>query len=122
VALRVIAYSFSVIFSGPWLAHSPVAPNGTAKPDSHTGGTSWGTGEADDDLLPTLLAVCEDFLANASQLVHRELDTYLLTHDVTGGPGWLIDMLALIRLRLQIAAAPDQTPTPDASAVKTRGD
>ncbi|MFC7530209.1 hypothetical protein [Actinoplanes sp. GCM10030250] len=31
----------------------------------------------------------------------RELDAVLQAHDITGGPGWLIDMLALTRRRLQ---------------------
>ena len=73
-------------------------------------------GEPDDDLLPTILEICEDFFAHASTGVHRELDTLLRAHDISGGPGWLIDMLALARLRLQTA------PDPDQSAVKTRGD
>ncbi|MFE9958913.1 hypothetical protein [Micromonospora sp. NPDC005299] len=59
---------------------------------------------------------------SASPAVHRELDAVLRVHGVTGGPGWLIDMLALTRLRLQTAADPDQPATADGSAVKTRGD
>jgi len=59
---------------------------------------------------------------SASPAVHRELDAVLRAHDVTGGPGWLIDMLALTRLRLQTSADPDQPATVDGSAFKTRGD
>jgi hypothetical protein len=35
---------------------------------------------------------------------------HLRAHDITGGPGWLIDMLALTRMRLQTDALPDQAP------------
>jgi hypothetical protein len=67
-------------------------------------------GETDpDDLLPLLLEICEDFLAHASPPVRREVDDILHVHGITGGPGWLIDMLALSRLRLQ---NPDDVPTP----------
>lgn len=59
---------------------------------------------------------------SAGPAVHRELDAVLPVHGVTGGPGWLIDMLALPRLRLQTAADPGQPATADGSAVKTRGD
>ena len=75
-----------------------------------------------DDLLPTSLGICEVFLAHASPAVHRELDTVLRAHEISGGPGWLIDMLALIRLRLQTGYDPDQSTTADQSAVKTHGD
>jgi hypothetical protein len=79
-------------------------------------------GEPNDQLLPTLLEICEDFLASTSPAVHRELDAHLRARDITGGPGWLIDMLALARLRLQTSAGTDQPLTPDRDAVKTRGD
>jgi hypothetical protein len=75
-----------------------------------------------DDPLPMILGICADFFASTSPAVHRELDAVLRAHDVTGGPGWLIDMLAFTRLRLQTAADPDRPPTADQSAVKTRGD
>jgi hypothetical protein len=54
-----------------------------------------------DQLLPHLLEICEDFLGHASPATRHELDTYLRTRGVTGGPGWLIDMLGLTRLRTQ---------------------
>nr|WP_221382959.1 hypothetical protein [Actinoplanes polyasparticus] len=57
-------------------------------------------GEPDDDLLPLLLEICEDYFAG-SPAGRRELDALLRTRDITGGPGWLIDMLALTRRRLQ---------------------
>jgi hypothetical protein len=79
-------------------------------------------GEPDDDLLPTLLGTCEDFFVSANPAIHGELDTFLRSRDITGGPGWLIDMLALTRLRLQTSTDPDQPLTVDGSAVKTRGD
>jgi hypothetical protein len=75
-----------------------------------------------DDLLPMILGICEDFFGSASPAVHRELDAVLRAHDVTGGPGWMIDMLTLTRLRLQTAPHTDQPATADGSAVKTRGD
>jgi len=37
----------------------------------------------------------------------------VLAHDVTGGPGWLIDMLALTCLRLQTAPDTDLPATAD---------
>ena len=54
-----------------------------------------------DDPLPLLLEICEEFFANASPAVHHELDTLLHARGITGGPGWLIDILALTRYRLQ---------------------
>jgi hypothetical protein len=54
-----------------------------------------------DDPLPLLLEICEEFFANTSPAVHHELDTLLRDYGITGGPGWLIDMLALTRYRLQ---------------------
>lgn len=54
-----------------------------------------------DHLLAHLLEICEDFLGRASQATRHELDAYLCTRGITGGPGWLIDMLGLTRLRLQ---------------------
>jgi hypothetical protein len=72
-----------------------------------------------DELLPEVLAICEDFFAGTSPAVHHELDTLLRARDITGGPGWLIDMLALTRLRLQSPS--DQSPTSDGGAVKTHG-
>ncbi|GGN88123.1 hypothetical protein GCM10010112_71300 [Actinoplanes lobatus] len=78
--------------------------------------------EPHDDLLPTILSICEDFFAHTSPAVHRELDTLLKARAISGGPGWLIDMLALTRLRLQNADEPARTMAADQSAVKTRGD
>jgi hypothetical protein len=54
-----------------------------------------------DDLLQLLLQVCEDFFAHTAPTTRDELDAVLRTYGVTGGSGWLIDMLALTRLRLQ---------------------
>lgn len=52
-----------------------------------------------DDLLPVLLEICEDFFTHTSTTTRDELDTVLRAHGITGGPGWLIDMLALTRRR-----------------------
>jgi hypothetical protein len=72
------------------------------------------TGETEpDDLLPLLLEICEDFLAHTSPPVRREVDNVLHAHGITGGPGWLIDMLALSRLRLQ---NPDDVPKPSSGS------
>ncbi|GAA2530925.1 hypothetical protein [Winogradskya humida] len=57
--------------------------------------------EEPDDLLPLLLEICEDYFAHAGPIGHREVDALLRARDITGGPGWLIDMLALTRRRLQ---------------------
>ena len=52
------------------------------------------------DQLPELLHVCEDFFRTAGPATLAELDTILREHAITGGPGWLIDMLGLTRLHL----------------------
>ncbi len=54
----------------------------------------------DEDLLPLLLEICEDYFVRTSQAARRELDALLRARDITGGPGWLVDMLALTRRRL----------------------
>jgi hypothetical protein len=54
-----------------------------------------------DELLHTLLEICEDFFGRTSPATRSELDTLLLARGIYGGPGWLIDMLGLTRLRLQ---------------------
>jgi hypothetical protein len=53
------------------------------------------TDESHDDLLPLLLGICEDFSVDAGPAVHHDLDALLHARHITGGPGWLIDMLAL---------------------------
>ena len=59
-----------------------------------------------------LLQICEDYFRHADPAIHAELDTILREHDITGGPGWLIDMLGLTLLRLQREHA-DSTSEPD---------
>jgi hypothetical protein len=54
-----------------------------------------------DNLLPLLLKICEDFLNHTSPATRSELDTLLCERGITGGPSWLIDMLALTRMQLQ---------------------
>ncbi|MGC4856489.1 hypothetical protein ACLQ24_24720 [Micromonospora sp. DT4] len=63
------------------------------------------------DLLPHLLQICEDFLAHSGPATHHEVDTLLRARGITGGPGWLIDMLGLTRLRLQAATHRDEHGT-----------
>jgi hypothetical protein len=60
-----------------------------------------------DDRIPLLLEICEDYFAHIGPNGYYEVDALLRGHDITGGPGWLIDMLALTRRRLQ-----DGTRTP----------
>jgi hypothetical protein len=72
-----------------------------------------------DDLLPTILEVSVDCFAGTSPVARHELDTLLHSRDITGGPGWLIDTLALTRMRLPNAAG--QRQTAKESAVKTHG-
>jgi hypothetical protein len=50
-------------------------------------------------LQPTNLGICEEFSAGTSLAVRRELVTLLRGPDITGGSGWLIDLLALTRRR-----------------------
>ena len=80
------------------------------------------SGEPHDDLLPALLGICEEFFASTSPAVRRELDTLMRARDITGGPGWLIDMLALTRSRMERPAGRAEPPAVDESAFKTRGD
>jgi hypothetical protein len=54
-----------------------------------------------DDMLELLLEICEDFFAHANSATRDEVDRLLRAHGVTGGPGWLIDMLGLTRFHLQ---------------------
>jgi hypothetical protein len=43
------------------------------------------TDEPTDDLLPLLLAICEDFFASADPAVHHEADALLRVRSSTGG-------------------------------------
>ena len=70
-----------------------------------------------DDLLPLLLKICEDFFAGAGPAVRHQVDAFMQTRNITGGPGWLIDMLALTRQSLELPAEPGEPglrQTPDA--------
>ena len=87
-----------------------------------TAEVSMNSGEPQDDLLPTILGICEEFFASTSPAVRHELDTLMRARDITGGPGWLIDMLALTRSRMERSASRGQPPTADEGAVTTRGD
>lgn len=70
------------------------------------------TSETDqDDLLPLLLEICETFFGRTNTATRSELDALLIKHGITGGPGWMIDMLALTRLRLQ-ARTRENRPEP----------
>jgi len=40
-----------------------------------------------DELLLMLLETCEDFFARSSPATHAELDLYLRSRGITGGPG-----------------------------------
>jgi hypothetical protein len=63
----------------------------------------------DDQLLHLLLEICEEHLRDADAATRDDIDTLLLARGITGGPGWLIDMLGLTRRRLQ---APDHPAQP----------
>lgn len=65
-----------------------------------------------DELLHTLLEICEDFFGRTSAATRRELDTLLLARGIYGGPGWLIDMLGLTRLQLQRTTRHDEPHPP----------
>jgi hypothetical protein len=54
-----------------------------------------------DEQLQQLLHICEDYFRHARPATHSEIDAILREHGITGGPGWLIDMLGLTRLHLQ---------------------
>jgi hypothetical protein len=51
--------------------------------------------------LEQLLEICEQFFGHTGPATSREVDTLLRAHGIHGGPGWLIDMLAFARYRLQ---------------------
>ncbi|AGL17557.1 hypothetical protein [Actinoplanes sp. N902-109] len=53
-----------------------------------------------DDLLRLLLGICEDFFAQTGSATRDEVDALMRERGITGGPGWLIDMLGLTRARL----------------------
>jgi hypothetical protein len=55
----------------------------------------------DHQQLRQLLQICEDYFRHAGPANHADLDEILRRHHITGGPGWLIDMLGLTLLRLQ---------------------
>jgi hypothetical protein len=80
------------------------------------------SGEPQEDLLPTNLEICEEFFASTGPAVRHELDTLMRARDITGGPGWLIDMLALTRSRMERPAGRSKPPAADETAVTTRGD
>jgi hypothetical protein len=60
----------------------------------------------DQEQLRLLLEICEDFLRHTGPATHDEIDRLLRQRGITGGPGWLIDMLGLTRLRLQAQDSP----------------
>lgn len=62
----------------------------------------------DHDQLLELLEICEEFLGRTSPGTHNEVDTLLRERGITGGPGWLIDMLALTRRHLQAPTHHDE--------------
>lgn len=51
--------------------------------------------------LEQLLEICEQFFSHAGPVTCHEIDTLLRAHGIHGGPGWLVDMLAFARYRLQ---------------------
>ena len=59
-----------------------------------------GQTEHDHNQLLLLLEICEDFFTHTSPATRSEVDTLLREHDITSGPGWLIDMLGFTRLQL----------------------
>jgi hypothetical protein len=54
--------------------------------------------------LQLLLEICEDYFRHANPTTRDNIDTLLHQHGITGGTGWLIDMLSLTRLQLQTPA------------------
>jgi hypothetical protein len=72
-----------------------------------------------EQLLPLLLEICEAFFANTSTETRDELNALLRGRGITGGVDWLIDMLALTRLRLQNQRSSGNPPPP--SEVLTSG-
>ena len=51
--------------------------------------------------LSELLEICADYFDKADPPARAELDALLREHGITGGPGWMIDMLSFTHLRLQ---------------------
>jgi hypothetical protein len=62
----------------------------------------------DHDQLLELLEICQDFITRTSPATRHELDTLLCARGITGGPGWLIDMLALTHRHLQTPTQHDE--------------
>ncbi|MEV0133037.1 hypothetical protein AB0H83_31810 [Dactylosporangium sp. NPDC050688] len=59
------------------------------------------TRQLDHDQLQLLLGICYDFFRHTGPAARSEVDARLRERDITGGPGWLIDMLGLTHQRLQ---------------------
>jgi hypothetical protein len=55
-------------------------------------------GVAPQQITTELLALCEQFLRDASPAVHTELDQFLTEHGHQGGLGWLLDVLGFTTL------------------------
>jgi hypothetical protein len=70
------------------------------------------TAPQDHDQLQLLLGICEDFFRYTSPATRAEVDALLRRRGITGGPGWLVDMLGLTRLNLQNGEY-DNTPKAD---------
>ena len=60
----------------------------------------------DHEQLQLLLEICETFFRHTNPATRDEIDRLLRQRGITGGPGWLIDMLGLTRLRLQTLDLP----------------
>ena len=64
-------------------------------------------GVAPEQIITELLELCEEFLRQASPLVHAELRQFLTEHGHHGGLGWFLDAIGFTTLT---RAALDKNP------------
>jgi hypothetical protein len=79
-------------------------------------------GVATEQITTQLLELCEEFLRQASPIVHTELDQFLTEHGHHGGIGWFIDALGLTVLQAQPSIlTPDIPPDGGAKYLRHNG-
>ena len=61
-------------------------------------------GVAPDQITTELLELCEQFLRQASPIVHTELSQFLAEHGQHGGLGWFLDAFGFTTLAHRPAA------------------
>lgn len=63
-----------------------------------------------EQITTELLEICEEFLRQASPIVHTELRQFLDEHGHSGGLGWFLDVLGFTTLNRSTTATPRGAP------------